>query len=165
MKSTKFTAKFISLVLSVILIAVMGIFVSSCGKTETPNESSSVAGVSSDTSSTSNYLDDYGDIAQNVGSVNTAKNQFIFKATDLEGYTYIYRVFTDKTNIGEALSEVDLISGENTQYGLFGTAVRGIKAEGKTAWMLYINDEQAMTGVDGVTLEPKTEYTFRLEAY
>ncbi len=167
MKNIKPMQKALSLILIFAFITAFGCFVCACdSENDSSNASSDVTPTASTdgTESSFTYTDPYGKVAENIGDSSTAKAHFIFKVTDIQGNTYIYRIFTDKTNIGEALSDAKLIKGDKGQYGLFVTEVKGIKSDSDNAWMLYINGEQAMTGVDSVILAENTEYEFRLEA-
>ena len=65
--------------------------------------------------------------------------------------TVTFTVKTDKTTVGEALLDCNLISGEAGQYGLYVKEVNGIVADydvDGTYWAFYVNGEYAMTGVD-----------------
>ncbi len=72
-----------------------------------------------------------------------------------------FTIHTDKTILGEALFENELITGEESEYGLYIKTVNGILADfnvNKRYWALYINGEYAMTGVDSTTITPDTTY-------
>ena len=73
-------------------------------------------------------------------------------------------VHTDSDNLGEALIENDLISGEEGEFGLYVKEVNGIVADfdvDSSYWALYIDDEMAPTGVDGTEINEESVY--RLE--
>ena len=75
-----------------------------------------------------------------------------------------FTIKTDKTTVGEALMEHNLISGEQGVYGLYVKAVNGITADydtDKSYWAFYINGEYAMTGVDTTNINESDAY--RLE--
>ena len=75
-----------------------------------------------------------------------------------------FTVHTDKDILGDALSELELIEGEEGPYGLYLKKVNGITADyntTKTYWALYINGEYALTGIDGTNIEEGDIY--RLE--
>ena len=60
-------------------------------------------------------------------------------------------VKTDKATVGEALCALNLIEGEDGDYGLYVKKVNGILAdydEDQTYWAFYINGEYAVSGVD-----------------
>lgn len=77
-----------------------------------------------------------------------------------------FTVKTDKTTVGEALLEHELIDGENGDYGLYVKVVNGIIADydaDQSYWAFYIDGEYAMTGVDTTEITDgavyKLEYT------
>lgn len=82
----------------------------------------------------------------------------------IENKTVTFTVHTDKTTVGEALLEHDLISGEQGDYGLYIKAVNGITADhdiDQSYWAFYVNGEYATAGVDSTEITENTVY--RLE--
>ena len=79
-----------------------------------------------------------------------------------EKQTVTFTIHTDKTTVGEALLEHQLIEGEAGAYGMYIKTVNGITADyniDQSYWAFYINGETAMTGVDGTVIEEGTVYT------
>ena len=75
-----------------------------------------------------------------------------------------FTIKTDKTTVGDALIEHDLIAGEEGAYGLYVKVVNGITADfdvDQSYWAFYINGEMAMTGVD--TTDITEGATYKLE--
>lgn len=75
-------------------------------------------------------------------------------------------VDTDAANLRGALESVDgLISGEESQYGLFVTAVNGIAADSaKQQWWCFTRGgEQLMTGVDDTPVADGETYEATLK--
>ncbi len=75
-----------------------------------------------------------------------------------------FTVKTDKSTVGEALLEHELIDGEEGQYGMYIKSVNGIVADfdiDQTYWAFYIDGEYAMTGVD--TTEITDGAVYKLE--
>ncbi len=67
-----------------------------------------------------------------------------------------FTINTDKETVGQALSENEIISGENGPYGLYVKEVNGITADysvNQSYWSFYKNGEYMQTGVD------KTEFS------
>lgn len=63
----------------------------------------------------------------------------------------VFTILTDATTLGEALSELKLISGEVGPYGLYVKVVNGITADydiDKSFWSFEKNGEYLTTGVD-----------------
>ena len=77
-----------------------------------------------------------------------------------------FEIHTDKEIVGEALLELELIEGEEGDFGLFVKAVNGIVADydvDGTYWAFYVNGEYAMSGVDTTIIEEGTSYMFKVE--
>ena len=77
-----------------------------------------------------------------------------------------FTVKTDKTKVGDALIEHNLIDGDESQYGLYVKKVNGIIADydiDQSYWAFYTNGEYAMSGVDTTDIDEsavyKLEYT------
>ncbi len=74
-----------------------------------------------------------------------------------------FTVHTDKENLGDALIEHNLISGEKGAYGLYVKVVNGIYADYNTTksyWGININGESLMTGVDSASITDGDTYEF-----
>ena len=68
-----------------------------------------------------------------------------------EDSSITFTIHTDAKMLGDALSEHDLLEGEEGEFGLYVKKVNGILADydiDKTYWGLYKNGEYLMTGVD-----------------
>lgn len=92
--------------------------------------------------------------------------EFLFTVTDKDGNETVFEVHTDKETVGEALEELELIEGEESEYGLFVKTVNGITADYDTDgvyWAFYINGEYAPTGVDVTKITPGDAYSFKVE--
>ncbi len=172
MKKTSIFTKLLSVVVCIVLIAAMGLVLTSCGsegKSGTLNKpqstvqnSGSTVQNSGSTDATSSE-DPYGGSIANIGSGSVS---FIFNVTDKDGYTSLYRIRTDKKMVGDALLEHRLIEGEDGPYGLYVKKVMGITADydkDQTYWAFYIDGEYAMTGVDKTEIKEGTEYAFVIE--
>lgn len=164
MKKTNLLTKILSAVVCIVLIAAMGLVLTSCGDKTDGGDTSSASSAQSVASETSSLPgDEYGSIIADVGAGNTI---FIFRVTDADGNDALFRVRTDKKTVGEALQEVELIEGEEGDYGLYVKKVNGISADydkDKTYWAFYIDGEYAMTGVDSTEITYGAEYCFKIE--
>jgi hypothetical protein len=70
---------------------------------------------------------------------------------EVEENTVTFTIHTDAETVGQALLDLGLIAGEESQYGLYIKQVNGMTADydiDQTYWAFYINGEYAMTGVD-----------------
>ena len=98
-----------------------------------------------------------------VGQVKTA---FTMEVTQLVGTTVTFTVNTDKETVGEALLELGIVAGDDTEYGLYVKTVNGVTLDYDTDgayWAFYINGEYAMTGVDATSIEAGASYTLKAE--
>lgn len=100
---------------------------------------------------------------QVLGEGNT---KFTFTVADKEGNETVFEIYTDQETVGEALTELELIDGEQSAYGLYVKTVNGITADydkDGVYWAFYINDEYASTGCDSTTIVETDCYAFRLQ--
>lgn len=88
---------------------------------------------------------------------------FYFDVTFSDGSTKSYAIHTDADTVGEALLSEGLISGEDSQYGLYVTGVDGETLSWDSDgmyWAFYIDGEYAMSGVDSTDVEAGSTYAF-----
>lgn len=100
---------------------------------------------------------------QILGEGNT---KFTFLVVDKEGSETQFEIHTDKETVGEALMELELIDGEESEFGLYVKTVNGITADYDTDgvyWAFYINGEYALTGVNSTTITEGDSYSFKVE--
>jgi hypothetical protein len=94
------------------------------------------------------------------------KTEFLFDVIFEDGSAAYYEIYTDETTIGEALEALSLVSGDETQYGLYVKYVDGVRADydldGKY-WAFYIDGEYAVTGVDSTSIQDGSVYTFQVQ--
>lgn len=91
---------------------------------------------------------------------------FDFSVVDKEGVTTDFEIHTDKETVGEALLELELIDGEESEYGLYVKTVNGITADydkDGVYWAFYINGEYASTGVSETPVTEGETYSFKVE--
>lgn len=87
----------------------------------------------------------------------TGSVTFQVTVTDLDGTQEEFEVRTDEKNVADALTKAGLVSGENSEYGLYIKVVNGITADYNadgTYWSLLVNGEYSMVGASSV---PVTE--------
>ena len=138
MKKTIFS-RILSLILCFVLVAAIALVGSGCGAKETK----------SDTPSSSNVLGE-------------GETEFTVSITFSDGSEKAYTVNTDKKTVGEALKEVELISGEDGM--VFTVDGETVKYEdGGKYWAFYIDGEYAMTGVDATEITAGATYSFKVE--
>lgn len=142
MKNTHFK-KMMSAVLCFALIVAMAL--TGCGTTET-NVTTVTDG-------------------QTVGEGNVS---FPLTIVDKESNEINVTIKTDKEIVGDALEELGLIEGDESEYGMYVKAVNGIVAiyeEDATYWAFYINGEYAQTGVDSTPIVDGESYMLKVEKY
>lgn len=94
------------------------------------------------------------------------KVSFILEVTFADGTVKTFNLETGCDTVGEALTEEDLISGENGPYGLYVQEVCGerhVYEEDGTYWAFYVNGEYAVTGADSTEVENGVTYAFKAE--
>ena len=99
-------------------------------------------------------------------TVGQGKTAFTMEVTQLDGTTVTFTVNTDKETVGEALLELGIVAGDDTEYGLYVKTVNGVTLDYDTDgayWAFYINGEYAMTGVDATSIEAGASYTLKAE--
>ncbi len=138
--------KHLSLILCTVLIAAMALFAAACTDKvdnpplETPEE--------------------------NMIKLGEGAKSFVFQVTNSKNEVKTFKISTDKNIVGDALSELGLLSGEEGQFGLYVKTVDGetfdYDKDGKY-WAFYVNGKYAPAGVDMTEINEKDIYAFKLE--
>jgi len=105
-------------------------------------------------------------VDSNVTVLGEGKTKFGFTVVDKDGNATEFEIHTDKATVGEALLELNLIEGDDGQYGLYVKKVNGITADydvDQTYWAFYVNDAYATAGVDATAVEAGAKYAFKVE--
>ena len=128
-------------VLSLVLVAAMVLMFAACGQKQ---------------------VEEKPEVSQDQQEI--VEKSFKFQVTDLDGTKKEFEVkYDEEKTVGEALTNEGLISGEEGQYGLMVDTVDGQKYdynEDGAYWLLYINGEYAMTGVDSTPIKDGEIYSF-----
>ena len=94
------------------------------------------------------------------------EKSFDFSVTDADGNETSFEIHTNKATVGDALLELELIDGEDSEYGLYVKTVNGITVDydkdGKY-WAFYVNGEYANSGVDTTEISEGSTYSFKVE--
>lgn len=99
-------------------------------------------------------------------SIGEGAYSFDFTAVFADGTSKAYHVSTDAGTVGEALFALDLIDGEESEFGLYVKSVCGAVADydkDGTYWALYVDGEMSMVGVDSVKTDEVSSVEFRIE--
>jgi hypothetical protein len=102
------------------------------------------------------------------GNKNDYTNAFYLEIINKAGTESKYGVYTKEATLGDALSKMGIIAGEEGPYGLMIESVLGEEHIYETTgyvWMVYVNGEQAQTGVDGIKLENGATYSLKVETF
>ena len=143
MQTTKL-ARILSLILCMVLFVAMTLSAAGCG------EDPSAAGTFTD-----------------GATLGEGAASFTFIVTDKDAKSVSCTVKTDAATVGDALSALGLIAGENGAYGLYVKTVNGITADydvDQTYWAFYIGGEYASTGVDSTPVTDGAVYEFKVES-
>ena len=140
--------KLSSLILCMMLIVAMALCATGCGDRQENPMTEGTQGTEAD-----------------VKVLGEGAVKFTFTVVDGEGNETVFEIHTDKTIVGDALLEHELIAGEESEYGLYVKTVNGITADydvDGTYWAFYVNDEYAMTGVDSTSITEGDSYSFKV---
>ena len=88
---------------------------------------------------------------------------FYFDVTFSNGETSSYAIHTDAETVGEALVSLELISGDESEYGLYVKTIGDETLdynENGMYWAFYIGEEYAPTGVDATPITEGETYAF-----
>ena len=152
MKMTR-SKKALSFILCIVLITAIALFTTACNDNK-KNDATTTEGAVSTTE------------APKVTVLGKGETKFNFTVTDLEGEETVFEINTDKKTVGEALLDLELIEGEDGQYGLYVKTVNGITLDydkDGAYWAFYVGDEYATSGVDATDIVAGTTYTFKAE--
>ena len=105
-------------------------------------------------------------VKNEVEVLGEGKTMFLFTVVDKDGNETNFEIHTDKEIVGEALLDLELIDGDDGEFGLYVKKVNGITADydvDQTYWAFYVDGEYAMSGVDATTVEEGLTYAFKVE--
>ena len=144
--------KVLSLLLCVVLIAVIALFATGCSDSTKTDGGTTAPATSAQTNEKT--------------VLGTGLTVFDFSVTDLDGKKTDFEIHTDKKTVGEALLELEVIAGDDGEYGLYVKTVNGLTLDydkdGKY-WAFYENGQYAQAGVDSTNITEGTSYEFRAE--
>lgn len=134
------------------LIVAMALFTAGCGEKGDQNPSG--------TGQTA------GTVYEDGSSLGKGSTKFAFTVTDKDGNETHLEIHTDKETVGDALLELGLIAGDDSEYGIYVKTVNGITvdydADG-VYWAFYVKGEYATSGVDSTPVEEGADYAFKVE--
>ena len=152
----KCSKKLLSFILCNALIVAMSLFTIGCnGSTGGGTANSTPSGAEAEVNGQAD--------SSELGEGST---KFTFTVVDKEGSETQFEIHTDKETVGQALTELGLIDGEEGEYGLYVKTVNGITADydkDGVYWAFYINGEYAQTSVDSTEITEGDSYSFKVE--
>lgn len=151
--------KSLSLLFCTILIVAMTIITTGCG------DNKKIAPDNQTTSSTKEATPQNASPAE-AKVLGEGATTFNFTVVDKDGKEGLFEIHTDKKTVGEALQELNLIEGEEGQYGLYVKKVNGITADydkDGVYWAFYVGEEYASKGVDATEITEGQTYSLKIE--
>ena len=158
--------KIYSLILCMMLIVAMALGTVGCN-TKKQVEDNQTDVVTQETVDNNQPEAETQETAENTVEVlGEGQTMFLFTVVDKDGNETNFEIYTDKETVGEALLDLELIAGEDGEFGLYVKEVNGITADydvDQTYWAFYVDGEYAMSGVDATTIEDGKTYAFKVE--
>ena len=156
----------LALLLCVVMLISVALVAAGCGSTDTTEPSTTAGTTVPKTSAPETMAETQPVNTGDVTVLGEGETVFSFTVTDLDGVETVFEIHTDKTTVGEALLELGLIAGDDSDYGLYVKTVNGLTLdfdkEGKY-WAFYENGEYAQTGVDATAITAGASYGFKAE--
>lgn len=144
-----------SFILCMVLIVAMALSTVGCNGSKDSGAASGDAGAQAG-----------AEVQREGGELGEGSKEFALTVTDKDGNETQFEIHTDKEMVGEALQELNLIEGEEGEYGLFVKTVNGITADYDTDgvyWAFYVNGEYATSGVDVTQITEGDSYALKVE--
>lgn len=151
----KCSKKRLSCILCMVLIVAMALSTVGCNGSKDSGAASGDAGAQAG-----------AEVQREGGELGEGSKEFALTVTDKDGNETQFEIHTDKETVGEALQELNLIDGEEGEYGLFVKTVNGITADydaDGVYWAFYVNGEYAASGVDVTQITEGDSYALKVE--
>lgn len=139
--------KLLPFVLCIVLTVAMALFTTGCNGTGDNEAGNNVS-------------------VEDTQQLGEGSMQFMFTVVDKDGVLTEFEIHTDKETVGEALLELELIAGDESEYGLYVKTVNGITADydkDGVYWAFYVDGEYATSGVDSTAVTDGASYAFKVE--
>lgn len=158
----------LSLLVCCALFAATALFTGCTTQTETADSTVSTAATSEASSAADSEAAPASPdtAATDVEVLGEGATVFAFTVVDGDGSQTDFEIHTDAATVGDALSELGLIEGEESEYGLYVKTVNGITADYDTDgkyWAFYVDGAYAQAGVDATEITDGASYAFRVE--
>lgn len=139
--------------LAIILALVMALSLMACGNTAVQPDADADA-------------DADAPVVTDGAALGEGAHSFTLEITDADGKTITATIHTDAETVGEALSNLEIVRGEDSEFGLYIKTVNGITADydvDQTYWAFYIDGEYAQTSVDMTAVNDGSVYKLAVE--
>lgn len=117
-------------------------------------------------SSVSDVSDNSSSSSIEPAVVGEGETKFLFTVVNPDGNEKVFEVCTDKATVGEALLDAGLISGDDSEYGLYVKTVDGVTLDydtDKMYWAFYEDGNYANAGVSSTEIKDGVSYAFKAE--
>ena len=138
---------------AIILALVMALSLMACGNTAVQPDADADA-------------DADAPVVTDGAALGEGAHSFTLEITDADGKTITATIHTDAETVGEALSNLEIVQGEDSEFGLYIKTVNGITADydvDQTYWAFYIDGEYAQTSVDMTAVNDGSVYKLAVE--
>lgn len=161
MKTKSIATRMVASLMSVLMCVLLMFTLSACE--EAPADSDST--LSQHNSVVTTAPDEYASVwedavyTKNI-TIGEGKNSFYLEVK-AEDRSITFLVNTDKTVVGDALLENNIIAGDEGPYGLYVKYVNGMLADydvNSAYWAFYKDGELMSTGVDMTDIESGAHY-------
>ncbi len=152
MKMTR-SKKALSFILCIVLITAIALFTTACNDNKTNDTTTTESAVSTTEAAKATVL-------------GKGETKFTFTVTDLDGNEAAFEISTDKKTVGDALLELELIAGDESEYGLYVKTVNDTTLDydkDGAYWAFYVDGEYATSGVDTTDIVAGTSYALKAE--
>ena len=160
------TKRIYSFILCMMLIVAMAFSTVGCN-TKKQDAGTTAEAVTQETEDNNQVEETVEEAAKSgVQVLGEGQSMFLFTVVDKDGNETNFEIHTDKEIVGEALLDLELIAGEDGDFGLYVKEVNGITADydvDQTYWAFYVDGEYAMSGVDTTNIEEGKTYAFKVE--
>ena len=153
-------------VLAIILALVMALSLVACGGTPAQQPS---GGDNTNVETDGNTNTDANvetPVVTDGAVLGEGAHSFTLEITDADGKTITATINTDEETVGAALLKLNIVQGEDSEYGLYVKTVNGVTADyekDQTYWSFYIDGEYAQTGVDMTAVNDGSTYKLAIE--
>ena len=152
-------------ILAIILALVMALSLVACGTPAQQPSGGNNANVE-DNGNTNTDANVETPVVTDGAVLGEGAHSFTLEITDADGKTITATINTDEETVGAALLKLNIVQGENSDYGLYVKTVNGITADydkDQTYWSFYIDGEYAQTGVDMTAVNDGSTYKLAIE--